>query len=210
MSENKAILTGYTQAASSPGLRNVRLGDDGSLVMTERYAELAARGLVYHASVTAVTLPVNAATLASKFGLYNPPGSGKMLELIECEAHAVLATTVVDALGLYYSNGTNATGATFTTQAQSQLESSRAGEGAGSVCRFYSAVTHVGTPALLDIIGGWGAVTDSGASPIRKEWDGKIQVPPGTLLALAMTTAAWTGSGFTGLLRWAEVPYVAQ
>lgn len=208
-SDNKVILTGYTQAQNAPGLRNVRLSDDGTQVMNYRYAELAARGKVFHLSRAAVTLPVNAATLVSLFGLYNPAGSGTMLELIECEAHNVVATTVVTGLGLYYSNGTNASGATFTTQITT-IEQSRLGEGMGSVCRAYSAVTHVGTPVLADLIGGWGAVTDSGSSPIRKQWNGSIQVPPNTLLALAMTTAADTASGFTGLLRWAEVPYVAQ
>jgi hypothetical protein len=196
--------------ARTVGYLAARVGDDGSLVHTQRYTELAARGLVFSASQAAVTLPVNAATLVSKFGLYNPSGSGKMLELIDADAHAVVATTVVNGLGLYYSNGSNATGATFTTQAQSSVEPGRVGEGVTSVCRFYSAVTHVGTPALLSLVGGWGAVTDGGATPIRKEWNGSIQVPPGTLLALAMTTAASTASGITLALRWAEVPYLSQ
>jgi hypothetical protein len=187
----------------------VRVSDDGALVVNSRYAELAARGKVFHLSRAAVTLPVNAATLVSLFGLYNPPGSGTMLEMIEAEAHYVVATTVVGALGLYYSSGTNASGATFTTQVNT-IEGGRLGEGAASVCRAYSAVTHVGTPVLADLIGGWGAVTDGGSTPIRKQWNGSIQVPPGVLLAVAMTTAAATTSGFTGLLRWAEVPYVAQ
>lgn len=204
------ILRGGFQGQALPGTKVVRVGDDGSLVAQNRYAELANRGLVYSASRAAVTIPVNAATLVSVFGLYNPAGSGKMVELIEAEAHAVLATTVVNALGLYYSNGSNASGATFTTQLQSAVENGRAGEGIASVCRFYSAVTHVGTPALLDLIGGWGAVTDGGATPIRKAWDGKILLPPGTLASLAMTTAASTSSGITALLRWAETPYAAQ
>lgn len=187
----------------------VRASDDGSLVVNSRYAELAARGKVFHLSRAAVTLPVNAATLVSLFGLYNPPGSGTLLEMIELEAHYVVATTVVGGLGLYYSSGTNASGATFTTQINT-IEGGRLGDGAASVCRAYSAVTHVGTPVLADLVGGWGAVTDGGSTPIRKQWNGSIQVPPGVLLAVAMTTAAATGSGFTGLLRWAEVPYVGQ
>lgn len=206
---NKVVLTGYTRALASPGIQNVRISDDGSLVANGRYTELAARGQVFHLSRAAVTIPVNAATLVSLFGLYNPAGSGKMLELIECEAHSVVATTVVNALGLYYSNGTNASGATFTTQITT-IENGRVGEGVATVCRAYSSVTHVGTPVLVDLIGGWGAVTDGGSTPIRKQWNGSIQVPPNTLLALAMTTAAATGSGITSLLRWAEVPYVGQ
>jgi hypothetical protein len=203
------VLRGTNQSLARPGELAVRVADDGSIAIKDRYAELAARGQVFHLSRAAVTVPVNAATLVSVFGVYNPSGSGKMLELIEAEAHAVVATTVVNALGLYYSNGTNASGATFTTQINT-IENGRMGEGVASVCRAYSAVTHVGTPVLADLIGGWGAVTDGGSSPIRKQWDGKLHVPPGTLLALAMTTAASTAAGITALLRWAEVPYVGQ
>lgn len=189
----------------------MRVGDLGDAMIGTRYQELAMRGLVFSFSRAAITLPVNAATLASLMGLYNPPGSGKFLEIIAVEGHYVVATTVVNALGLYYSNGTNASGATFTTQLQSAVENARVGEGVPSIARAYSAVTHVGTPALLDIVGGWGAVTDGGATPIRKVWaqESPLLIPPGTLLALAMTTAAATGSGFTGVIKWAETPYVA-
>lgn len=168
-----------------------------------QYAELARLGKVFFASAAAVTLPVNAATLASKFGVYNPPSSGVNLELINATAHAVLATTVVDALGLYYSNGTNATGATFTTQGTVQNRLVGGPSGAG---QFYSAVTHVGTPVLLDLIGGWGAVTDGGSTEVSRDFNGSVIVPPGTLLALAMTTAASTASGITLGLSWAEIP----
>lgn len=203
------ILRGLTQQNAAPSVKTLRVSDDGSLLAHPRYAELAARGQVFALSRAAVTIPVNAATLVSVFGLYNPASSGRMLELIECEAHAVVATTVVDALGLYYSNGSNASGATFTTQINT-IENGRMGEGTPSVCRAYSAVTHVGTPVLSDLIGGWGAVTDGGATAVRKQWDGKLMVPPNTLLALAMTTAASTASGITAMLRWAEIPYVSQ
>lgn len=201
-------LRGQLQSAASPGVKTVRVSDDGSLVGHDRYTELARRGQVFSASVAAVTLPVNAANLVSLFGLYNPPSSGKMVEIIDVEAHAVVATTVVNALGIYYSNGSNATGATFTTLAQGNVENGRIGEGVPSACRFYTAVTHVGTPRLVDIVGGWGAVTDGGATPIRKVYNGLIQFPPTTLVALAMTTAAATASGVTLTMRWAEVPYV--
>jgi hypothetical protein len=186
-----------------------RVGTDGSLVMAPRYQELASRGQVFNFSRAAVTLPVNAATLVSLFGLYNPPSSGKMLEIIDVEAHAVVATTVVNALGVYFSQGSNASGATFTTRTNTII-SARVGEGLQSVCEAYSAVTHVGTPVLAAIVGGWGAVTDGGSTPVRKEFNGSLQFPPGSLIALAMTTAAATGSGITLGLRWAEVPYLGM
>ena len=185
----------------------LKASDDASAVIGDRYGELAQRGQMYFGTVAAVTLPVNAATLASKFGLYNPANSGIMIELVDIDAHYVVATTVVNALGIYMSNGANATGATFTTQVTAG--NARAGEGPASVGQFYSAVTHVGTPVLQDIIGGWGAVTDGGATPVYKQWTTgrRILLPPATLIAIAMTTAAGTGSGFTGSISWVETPY---
>lgn len=202
------VLKGYITRGVSPGFTAARAADDGSLVAATRYQELAMRGKVYTGSVAAVTLPVNAVTLASKFGLYNPPGSNVFLDIIDVEVHYIVATTVVNAVGIYYSNGTNATGATFTTAGV--IENGRVGEGQTPNGRFYAAVTHVGTPALIDIIGGWGAVTDGGATPVRKEFNGKLLVPPGTLIAVAMTTAAATATSVSGAIRWAEIPYVAM
>lgn len=201
------LMRGRTRPAINPAEQVMRTADDGSTVVVQRYQELALRGKVFTGTVAAVTLPVNAATLASKMGLYNPPGSNVFLELIDVEIHAVVAATVVNAVGLYYSTGSNATGATFTTAGV--IENGRLGEGVAPNGRFYSAVTHVGTPLLVDIIGGWGAVTDGGATFLRKEINGRILVPPSTLLAVAMTTAAGTASGVTASIRWSEIPYAA-
>ena len=185
----------------------IRGTDDGGVLFEDRYQELALRGKVFTSSIVTTTLPVNAATLASKWGLYNPPGSGVFLDIIDVMAHYVVATTVVNALGVYYSNGSNATGATFTTAGV--IENARVGEGVTPNGRAYSAVTHVGTPALLDIVGGWGAVTDGGSTPCYRYFGGKLLIPPSTLIAFAMTTAAATASSITGAARWAEIPYVA-
>lgn len=204
------IMRGRSQQFAGEGERVLRVGVDGMIAALDRYAELAARGQVFSASRAAVTIPVNAATLVSVFGLYNPPSSGKMVEMIEAELQNVLATTVVNGYGLYFSNGSNASGATFTTQLQSAVQNGRIGEGNPSVCRFYSAVTHVGTPELASLIGGHGAVTTTHAGIMHRKWDGSLQFPPGTLISLAATTAASTASGMTGVIRWAEVPYVAQ
>ncbi len=191
----------------------VRSADDSSLVETSIYGEDAIRGNQFSFSVAAVTLPVNAATLASKMGLYNPANSGIFVEILEISAHYVVATTVVNALGLYVSQGSNATGATFTTPATTTLNA-RVGEGPAGIATAYSAVTHVGTPALVDIVGGWGAVTDSGSGAIYKTYGlstgRRILLPPASLLAVAMTTAAGTGSGFTASLAWRELPYFSM
>lgn len=201
------VLKGKLSRNGQESYNAIRVDDLGSQAVTSKYAELAARGQVFWFSVAAVTVPVNASNLVAVYGLYNPPSSNKMLELIEVEAHAVVATTVVNALGLYSLS--NQSAATFTTRVNT-IRNARLHEGITSVAEAYSAVTFSGTPVLNDIIGGWGAVTDGGATPIRKQIDGKIQVPPGVLITLAMTTAASTASGITMGIKWAETPYAPQ
>jgi hypothetical protein len=184
--------------------------DDGSMLETGAYANAAMRGQQYSFSVAAVTLPVNAATLASKMGLYNPPNSNTFVEILEISVHYVVATTVVNGIGFYVSQGSNATGATFTTPATTGLNA-RVGEGPSSIATPYAAVTHVGTPVLVDLIGGWGAVTDSGSGSMWKPYGlasgRRLLFPPSSLIAVAMTTAASTGSGITATLVWQEIPY---
>lgn len=211
MVDNAIVQGAATSRSGTQVFGPMKMTEDAAQLQMPGYADYAMRGQMFSFSVAAVTLPVNAGTLASKMGLYNPPNSGVFVEIIDVEAHYVVATTVVNAVGLYYSNGSNATGATFTTPGTAL--NARVGEGPASVATPYSAVTHVGTPALIDIIGGWGAVTDSGSTPIRKQYGlstGKrILLPPATLLAVAMTTAASTASGFTGTITWVEIPYRA-
>ena len=183
-------------------------GKAGEAVVTElhgKYFTENYRGNVFGFSVAAVTLPVNAATLASKFGVYNPPGSGKVLELVRCDMAYVVATTVVNGVGLYYSTvASGAAGSTFTT-AGTAISLNLGGNSAPAAVG-YSAVTHVGTPVLAAVMAYSGAVTSTTVGVISYSFDGSILVQPGTLLAVAMTTAASTGSGFTGMLTWAEIP----
>lgn len=185
----------------------VRMSGEGAILADNaggRYLERTYRGDVYFASAAAVTLPVNANNLVSLFGLYNPPSSGVLLEIIDVEAHYVVATTVVNALGVYSSTAALSAAATFTTAGTAR--SRRVQDGASNAARFYTAVTHSGTPSLEAIVGGWGAVTDGGSTPIRKEFNGSLIVPQGILISLAMTTAAATASGVTLGMTWAEIP----
>jgi hypothetical protein len=186
------------------------IGDDGSMLETGAYANATMRGQQYGASFSAVTLPVIAATLASKAGLYNPPNSNTFVEILEVTVQTVVATTVVDAVGVYASQGSNATGATFTTPGATTLNS-RVGEGPTSIATAYSAVTHVGTPFLVDIVGGYGAVTASGNGSVYKAYGlssgRRLLFPPSSLIAIAMSTAASTASGVSVEIVWQEIPY---
>lgn len=186
----------------------VRMSGEGAILADNasgRYMERTYRGAVFFASAAAVTVPVVANNLVSVWGLYNPPDSGVLLEVIDVEAHAVLATTVVNALGIYSSSAALSAAATFTTLGTTK-RNRRLQDGTSGSARFYSAVTHSGTPVLEAIVGGWGAVTDPTSMPTRKEFNGSLIIPEGILVSLAMTTAASTGSGITLGMTWAEVP----
>lgn len=205
------IVRGLLQPSlGSPGYRSFRASDDGSQIVQSRKEELALRGKVFSASRAAVTIPVNANNLVSVFSLYNPPNSNSFLKLISVSAHAVLAATVVDALGVYFQQGSLVQSATFTTRDLADVQAARLGEGVAPQGQLFSALTHSGTPALADIVGGWGAVTDGGSTEAFREWDGEILLPPNGILSVAMSTAASTASGITLVARWAEIPYVAQ
>jgi hypothetical protein len=167
------------------------------------YAELCRQGKIYYCSRAAFTMPVNAASLASLFTIYNPVGSNVNLELIEINAATVTATTVVDAVGVYYSSAAQTAAGTFTTlgTVQNALLNGPSGQ-----AQFYSAYTASGTPLLGRLLGGWGAVTDPGPNTVTKDFWGSLIVPPGTSIHLAMSTAAATASGITADALWAEIP----
>jgi hypothetical protein len=205
----KGIVGGLQPAAGGADGVEVaaRMGRMSELLTAEfkgKYAEQCSRGNVFTANVSGVTVPVVANNLVSVFTLYNPPGSGINMELIDFVAPVVLATTVVDGIGLYYSSAALTAAGTFTTRGVEQC--GLLGQVGSARGRFYSAFTHSGTPVLAKLLGGWAAVTDAGANGVEHSLDGAIIIPPGIACSVAMTTAASTASGVALSLSWAELP----
>lgn len=162
-------------------------------------------------NVTAVTIPAIASNLVSVFSLWNPPASGVLAELIDAEIGQVLATTVVDAVGWYFSSGSQALAGTFTTKAVANTGygSARVGDTPANQAIPYTAYTHSGTPVRCDIICSFGATSDAVVFGQNKIYDGKMLVPPGTVISAAMSTAASTTSGLDLSCRWMEIPFTA-
>lgn len=180
-----------------------------ALLVSETHGKFytsAYRKNMFHANRTAVTIPVVASGLVSVFTLYNPQNSGVIGELVDTELSIVLATTVVDAVGWYASFGSVADAGTFTTIGvpNTNLFSARIGDTPGNLIKFYSAYTHSGTPARVDIIGGFGATADATSQLPVKIYDGRLLIPPGVAMSVAMSTAAGTASGLDISARWAE------
>lgn len=170
------------------------------------YFEANFRQKVYSANVTAVTVPVIASGLVSVFTLYNPVGSGIIMEMLRATIGQVLATTVVDVAGWYSSTPALTALGTFTTLGTPR--SGRVGNSVTGIGKFYSAYTHSGTPVREDIIGSWGAVTDAGMSLPDKMYRGELLLDEGAAMSVAMSTAAGTTTGLDIQATWAEWPKV--
>ena len=168
-----------------------------------KWFEANYRGKMFTANVTAVTIPVVASGLVSVFTLYNPAGSGVVGEIISTQVGQVLATTVVDSVGWYSSSASLTALGTFTT-----IATPRSGNVQGATAnsiRFYSAYTHSGTPVREDIIRAFGAVTDAGDSGLpEKQYEGRLILPQGIAMSVAMSTAAGFTSGMDIQATWAE------
>ena len=171
--------------------------------LSGRFAERNYNGKVFSFSRAAVTVPVNAATLVSVCGIYNPPGSGIVLEILETVVGLALATTVVQSFVWVSSTVSASSLATFTTLGTAR--SCRMQDTTGSTARVYSAVTHSGTPDVEDNIGSFAKVTSDLPFPAKKH-DGMLMIPPGVLASIATLTAASTTSGINLHFKWAEVP----
>lgn len=193
--------------ADNTNVPNDLFGKAGERITADlhgKYYTSAYRGEVFGFAVNAATLPVNAATLASKFSVVNPLNSTKVLELIRFDWAYAVATTVVNGIGIYTSTAAQTALATLTTPATAQSLS--LGPGIGAVAVPYSALTASGTPAQVALVGYTGAVTSTAADVNQYNFDGAILIWPGYSVHVAMTVAASTGSGFSGFLTWAEHP----
>lgn len=195
--------TDNVEVSDALGKQNQRLIDN----LHGKYWNMAVRGAVFTANRSALTVPVVANNLVSVFTLWNPGNSRANLELISMDIGLVLATTVVDTIGLYWQNGSNVTSGTFTTVGVKGTNwfcakpSQPIGQG-----QFYSAFTHSGTPARIKIISQFGAVTSTNDTPLTYSFDGTVILEPGDLISVAMSTAAGTSSGVDLGLTWAENP----
>lgn len=168
------------------------------------YFEANFRGKVFSANVTAVTIPVVANGLVSVFTLWNPPSSGVIGEIISTMIGQVLATTVVDEVA-WYSSTAAATGlGTFTTLGVAR--SCRVQDPAANAIKFYSAFTHSGTPTREEFIGGFGATADVNFALPDVRHNGRLLLPEGIAMSVAMSTAAGTTSGLDIEAVWAEWP----
>jgi hypothetical protein len=190
-----------TQISNSLG------GKQGDEVVSELHGKFytaSYRGRVFFGSVTGVTVPAVTSGLVSVCSLYNPPNSNVNLELIATTVGFTSATTVLDQIGWYWQGGSTFTVPTSITAGTPASGMLNGGKGVG---QFLTAATHTGTPALLDYI--VNMLTTSTVPPgasFKTRYDGEIILPPGSIISLAGSTAAWTSSHTDVITWWAEWP----
>ena len=209
------ILVGV-QSATDGSIITARGGKSGEqIVQTLRgkYAELAFRGQVFTAStvIAGVVVPVAAATLNSKFTLWNPAGSGKNIELISCYIASNSATTVVGTHGLMIQRSLASSGGIPTTVGTPCIPVPC---GIGSQLSVVTVAAQAtltnaaipGVAAAISIpfyaLGNYGAVTSASAYDLTHNFDGKLMLGPDSLVA-ACTTVAPSTAAFIQIV-WAE------
>jgi hypothetical protein len=204
-----SIATLTTTRANDGTATNVTQGRQGELLVSELHGKQYTsnlNGYVWHASVSGVTVPVNAASLASVFSIINPVGSNRTAELIRLDVGSVLATTVVGHVGLVQQSVRG--GAVLPTTCTAGVQQSGLVGGSGSSAMvFCTAATHIGTPTVLaGSLATFGAVTTTAANTISYDFDGTIILAPGSIISVVMSTAPSTASGLSLHAVWSEGP----
>lgn len=193
-----------------------RAGKSGEAIVQSlrgNYAELSARGQVFTAStvIAGVVIPVAAATLNSKFTLWNPASSGKNIEIISCHISCNTATTVVGVHGLLIQRNLSGTSGVPTSVGTLAIPCPMGiGSGASVVTvSAQSTLTNVAIPGVNAAttipfwpMSGYGAVTSTGAYDLTHEFNGKLILGPDALVAVCTTVAPSTAAFVQ--ICWAE------
>ena len=137
-------------------------------------------------------IPVNASGLVSTFSLWNPAGSGVVVELYKYLLGLSGTTTaVIGNIGLVEQlNVGSAIAVPGTLTAVAPAPAMRGGSAASAV-RFYSALTHVGTPSFLMTLGlsfGTTGATPGPAAAVH-DFDGSVLLMPGTIISTVSNAA---------------------
>ena len=213
--------------ASDGTVQPARAAKTGEILTSDvhgRFYEAAIRGQIYSAGMTALT-SISAATFTVAttgntatpiIGVYNPPGSGKNLVILQARLQAAITALTATGAGAFIWMVGAASGASTTgvlPRSRNTLSS------AGSVAKDVSGVALTGitvTLAAFDASGLSGGPTinastlqtAAGLSPTlaasTDNIDGALIIPPGFVLSLQCSTTPVAVSAVSNLL-WEEV-----
>lgn len=209
------VLVGQQNIADT-NVTKARGNKYGAQVATElhgKYGELALRGRVFYASsvIAGVVLPVAAATLNSKFTIWNPTGSGRIVEPIFFTTGLDTATTVVNGMGMLIQRGlSGGAGIPTTLTAAAALPLGLGGVAKAGVYT-QATLTNVAIPGVSAATAvpiafynmfSFGAVTAAGVYDCTHYFDGRVLLAPDDLGAFCTSVAA-ASQNVCGI-AWAE------
>jgi hypothetical protein len=199
---------------------NFRMGNQGELMMNEiggKHMEWCRRGWVYTASGTLLTIPVYT-TLTNAPTLWNPAGSGKLVIPLKITlTPGGLGTPVITGLvGCYLNNAgsTVGTAAPVPTGTNIPPIGTNLGKQGTSTTLFMNAtITFTVQPTAFYYPGlsMWKSGTDAISTPVTlfHDFEGAVQIQPGSLIAFGGTPAATSTTYITSIL-FAEIPLLVS
>jgi hypothetical protein len=211
------ILVG-TQSNTDGDVVKARAGKNGDQLVSGlhgNYYESSRRGQVFFAStvIAGVVVPVAAATLNSKFTLWNTAASGVNVELISVFMMTDNATTVVGTHGLLVQRALASSGGIPTTVTTPciALPAGLGSVSSGVSVNAQATLTNAQIPSVATApyigfwpIGGYGATTAAGGADLTHDFNGKLVLGPDSLVALVTSVAA--SSACFCSICWAEYP----
>lgn len=220
------IRTG-TVVSSDGSVNPARADKTGATVMTDahgRFQEAAIRGNLFSTGMTATSIANSTfttgtltATCTPVVGVWNPPGSGKNLVILQARLNVVVtAATATGAGAFVWAVSSNQSAITTGLTPFSRLSLAQSGSVAkgfantaltglsGSLVVMEGAAVNGGVIGNFSMVGtAAGFVTPPTPATIDNV-DGAIIVPPGGVLALLATTTPVAISAASSLL-WEEV-----
>ena len=198
--------TSYSDG-SQPAQSGGRQGEAAVAEIHGKWYTAGYRGVSFIAStlIAGTVVPISTATAAT-FGLYNPLGSGKNVELIAYDFALLAATAVVASLEFAVLTAVGGgialpTGITALTPLANPI----GGPGLNSVATAFSAATVVASTKLISLGVSFGTTTETaGPAVVHRDFDGTIILAPGTLIHV--TGNAAQSSAALQQLTWAEWP----
>jgi hypothetical protein len=197
---------------------SILVGRNGDALVSEvhgKYWNAAFRGNVFLGATLAagIVVPFVAATLAAKFGLWNPAASNRLVELIDLQLLQVPGTALITGAALGFQGPLATTGGipTSVTNTAGLNASTRIASGIAPQSTVFTAatLTNVAIANLSPLYGLYNnvATTVITQGPTQTNFDGKFILPPDTLCTLCDTITGTQSAAFVSL-TYAEWPGV--
>jgi hypothetical protein len=200
-------VVGEQSNSDSTALVTARFGKGGELMVSEllpAYAELALRGRVFTSYVSAVATSL-AATATIGNMIWNPPGSGVKLVLLDWTSQIV--ATSATCTGIAIAGGYQTTTPTTTTAANvagSMLVADTTLKAGKS--KAFSIATVLTAPVVMKVLHhNTAAINTVGMEMMSGDFKGMIVVEEGGFVTLCALGAAAAASGHTSSLTYAEI-----